>query len=71
MIRVVVNVKNLNWYLLNFKHLEFSFDNQPSFQNLLTEDFTLTILSFTVLILIELFYIIFIFYLESMVRSQP
>jgi len=39
-------------------------------ENLLGEAFSLTILSFTVLILLG-YYLIFIFYFECLVRSQP
>jgi len=47
-----------------------SINNFPQ-ENLLSEAFSLTILSLTVFILRELFTSIFIFYFEFLVRSQP
>jgi len=46
-----------------------SITNFPQ-ENLLSEAFRLTILSFTILVALN-YYLIFIFYFESLVRSQP
>jgi len=71
MSEVVVNVKGLNLNLLKFKRLAFYFDNQLFLKRTkLSQASSLTLLSFTV-DSYELFYLIFIFYFECMVRSQP
>jgi len=58
-------------YLLKFKRLAFYFDNQLFLERTkLSEASSLTILSFTV-DSSELFYLIFIFYFECLVRPQP
>jgi len=69
--KVVVNVKGLNLISTKFKRLAFYFDNKLFLKRTkLSEASSLTILSFSV-DSSELFYLIFILYLECLVRSQP